>query len=62
MLIPPKIRNVILERIPRLTQRKREIAPAHDEDLLTGFNYVAPQHYESSQADQHALHHHLNNL
>ncbi|KAF8508288.1 kinase-like domain-containing protein [Gautieria morchelliformis] len=47
--------NVTLERIPRLAKRKREIAPAHDEDLLTGFNYVAPQHYESSQVDQVAL-------
>jgi hypothetical protein len=44
-----------LERIPRVAKRKRDLAPAHDEDLLTGFNYVAPQHYESSQADHHAL-------
>ena len=47
--------TVDLEPIPRVAKRKRrKIDPVHDQDLLTGFNYVAPQHSESSEADQHA--------
>ena len=46
--------HIDLEPIPRPTKRKRKIVPVHDEDLLTGFNYVAPQHSESSQSEKEA--------
>lgn len=47
--------DIDLEPIPRSTKRKRKVAPVHDEDLLMGFNYVAPQHSESSQSEKELL-------
>lgn len=45
-----------LEPIPRVAKRKRKIDPEYDQDLLTGFNYVAPQHSEDSLADLCSTH------